>query len=53
MSEVVKLYERPEFKAALIQELADIDTQLEPLQRRAEDIRRYLGILPVELGVET
>lgn len=52
MGELIKLVEhRPEFKAALIQELADIDTQLEPLQRRAEDIRRALGLLGIEKGV--
>lgn len=48
MGELFNLTDRPEFKAALIQELTDIDIQLEPLQRRAEQIRRELGLLDEE-----
>lgn len=48
----VRIQDRPEHRAAMIQELADLDSQIEPLARRAEEIRRYLGLLGVELGVD-
>lgn len=48
MGEVIPMYSREE----LVAELAVIDRELEPLERRAEDIRRLLGLLAVERGVE-
>lgn len=42
----------PEIRAYAIQELADLEIKLEPLERRAEELRRYLGLLPLELGLE-
>lgn len=48
----VRIQDRPEYKAALIAELSDLDNQIEPLARRAEEIRRYLGLLGTELGLD-
>ena len=42
----------PEALAALIRELHDIDAEIEPKQRRAEMIRRQLGLLGVEKGID-
>lgn len=52
MGELIYLADRPEFKAALIQRLADLDQQLEPLEREAEIVRRALGLVAIEAGVE-
>lgn len=47
-----QIRDRPEYKASLMRELSDLDSQIEPLARRAEEIRRYLGLLGVERGVD-
>lgn len=41
----------PERRAHLIQRLADLDAELEPMQREAEQIRRALGLIAVEQGL--
>lgn len=51
MGELFNLFERPEFKAARIQELADIDMRTEQDLRRAENIRRALGLIGIEKGI--
>jgi len=52
VGELIHLADRPEFKAALIQRLADLDQQLEPLEREAEIVRRALGLVALERGLE-
>lgn len=41
----------PEHHSALIQELADLDMECEPTDRRREEIRRQLGLLAAERGL--
>lgn len=53
MGELIPLFSRDteEMKASMIQELADLDMRIEPMERRAEYLRRRLGVLGVERGV--
>ena len=53
---VIDLFSRrplnsPEARAAMIQELADLDAEHEAADRRRELLRRQLGLLGVEHGL--
>lgn len=53
MSEPTPIFKNnPDMRDALVKELNELDTKLEPLQRRAEDLRRALGIIGTELGLK-
>lgn len=52
MGELISFPVSPEMRAHLIQRLADLDMEIEPKAREAEEIRRFLGILAVEKGLE-
>lgn len=52
MGEVIRLNDRPKYKERLKEELRQLDAEIEPKQRRAEEIRRVLGVIGVEKGLE-
>lgn len=58
MGEVISMFTRRELEPEeqrrqdLIAELAVIDQETEPMLRRAEVIRRELGLLAIERGLE-